>query len=837
MPNWKKVVVSGSDAILSSITSSAGISSSGDIYAPNFIGTATQVSITDFSSGGNLDLVINAGLNENSLFNIPDGLLSYNADTNTLISNNFSGSLTGTASYATYASNSLDISGNVNNRVLTATGNNTLNAEQNLSFNGSTLELTGSLTIDANNPITIKGQVGNVLTIRNEGSTDIIKIGDVNLNDGETLITVNDNSNTITLDASNKLDINANIDVSNYNITASIISASSFIGNLTGTSTLASNLTGTPSIIVNNITASGNISASGDLYSTHVFIPQGTNTGDAGLIFGDTITGDSGYIADNEGKLVIGYNDTDIISISDESNESLTLAGNTRITGHITASKNVSVSGDLIVGGNITANQYIVSSSVTYMTQSFSSGSTVFGDTLDDTHQFTGSVDITGSLSIPGFTDVSASLASKGNTNTTGTPSDNQIAVWTNSNTIEGTSDFTFDAGALIVEGGGTTIFNNQNDDATFQIKGSSDDNLLQVNPQSGDKVGIGTSTPSEKLTVEGNISSSGLITALSASIDHVLVNDKLQGNGPGFQFFAYNEDTVKVKFANWYSSNDRQYGMGQLWYETWFAAIDNQAGRDNRRIGFYLEEPDAGSTDSGTPGQHPTNARFYVDITGSYIASGGLYVTDADFEVSSTGHVTASGNISASGNLSADHLILNPNTTTTGSNNTETQIDISLGNEEYKRGVIKRVFDFRENLASPDDIGINNQVIADIGEFKKGTLDVTIELNGYRPDSESFNTDTASLNQNIKIHTVPTTAFNGSAVDILLEEGAVFGPFLPLLNVSTIVDDQLILYNSLLKIDNEQIKFNVDDININNANMLLSSSLAIVYIDYQLYK
>jgi len=837
MPNWKKVVVSGSDAILSSITSSAGISSSGDIYAPNFIGTATQVSITDFSSGGNLDLVINAGLNENSLFNIPDGLLSYNADTNTLISNNFSGSLTGTASYATYASNSLDISGNVNNRVLTATGNNTLNAEQNLSFNGSTLELTGSLTIDANNPITIKGQVGNVLTIRNEGSTDIIKIGDVNLNDGETLITVNDNSNTITLDASNKLDINANIDVSNYNITASIISASSFIGNLTGTSTLASNLTGTPSIIVNNITASGNISASGDLYSTHVFIPQGTNTGDAGLIFGDTITGDSGYIADNEGKLVIGYNDTDIISISDESNESLTLAGNTRITGHITASKNVSVSGDLIVGGNITANQYIVSSSVTYMTQSFSSGSTVFGDTLDDTHQFTGSVDITGSLSIPGFTDVSASLASKGNTNTTGTPSDNQIAVWTNSNTIEGTSDFTFDAGALIVEGGGTTIFNNQNDDATFQIKGSSDDNLLQVNPQSGDKVGIGTSTPSEKLTVEGNISSSGLITALSASIDHVLVNDKLQGNGPGFQFFAYNEDTVKVKFANWYSSNDRQYGMGQLWYETWFAAIDNQAGRDNRRIGFYLEEPDAGSTDSGTPGQHPTNARFYVDITGSYIASGGLYVTDADFEVSSTGHVTASGNISASGNLSADHLILNPNTTTTGSNNTETQIDISLGNEEYKRGVIKRVFDFRENLASPDDIGINNQVIADIGEFKKGTLDVTIELNGYRPDSESFNTDTASLNQNIKIHTVPTTAFNGSAVDILLEEGAVFGPFLSLLNVSTIVDDQLILYNSLLKIDNEQIKFNVDDININNANMLLSSSLAIVYIDYQLYK
>ena len=730
MPNWKKVIVSGSDAILSSITSSAGISSSGDIYAPNFIGTATQVSITDFLSGGNLDLVINGGSNGNSLFNLPDGLLSYNADTNTLISNNFLGSLTGTASYATYASNSLDISGNVNNRVLTATGNNTLNAEQNLSFNGSTLELTGSLTVDANNPITIKGQVGNVLTIRNEGSTDIIKIGDVNLNQGETLITINDNTNTITLNADNKLDINANIDAYNFNITASIVSASSFIGDLTGTSTLASNLTGTPSIIVNNITASGNISASGDLYSTHVFIPQGINTGDAGLIFGDTIAGNSGYIADNDGSLQFGYNDTGILSIRDN-NEALLLAGNTRITGHITASKSVSVSGDLIVGGNITANQYIVSSSVTYMTQSFSSGSTIFGDTQDDTHQFTGSVDITGSLSIPGFTDVSASLASvsaslasKGNVNTTGTPLDNQIAVWTNSNTIEGTSDFTFEAGALIVEGGGTTIFNNQNDDATFQIKGSSDDNLLQVNPQSVDKVGIGTATPSEKLTVEGNISASG-------------------------------------------------------------------------------------------------------NLIGS--------------------EITASGNISASGNLSADHLILNPNTTTTGSSDTDAAIDISLGEESYKSGVIKRVFDFRENIPSADIIDINNQVIADIGEFTKGTFELSLELKGirnYESTSIIISNSTGSIHQSINLSGQTNNEYAiGSAIDITYNIDDLISTIL-YIGTSGAIEQQdpsqiQILYNltqpSFLKVENDQLKFNFESPFAINA--ILSSSLATVYLNYQLYK
>ena len=64
---------------------------------------------------------------------------------------------------------------------------------------------------------------------------------------------------------------------------------------------------------------------------------------------------------------------------------------------------NLDNTGTLTITGDLIARQYIISSSVTYMTQSFSSGSTIFGDTLDDTHQFTGSLFITGSTlqSIP----------------------------------------------------------------------------------------------------------------------------------------------------------------------------------------------------------------------------------------------------------------------------------------------------------------------------------------------------------------------------------------------------------------------------------------------------
>ena len=57
--------------------------------------------------------------------------------------------------------------------------------------------------------------------------------------------------------------------------------------------------------------------------------------------------------------------------------------------------------------------QYIVNSSVTNVTSNFSSGSTIFGDTTDDKHRFTGSIEITSSLlTIDSVGGVSGSLTS-----------------------------------------------------------------------------------------------------------------------------------------------------------------------------------------------------------------------------------------------------------------------------------------------------------------------------------------------------------------------------------------------------------------------------------------
>jgi hypothetical protein len=72
-------------------------------------------------------------------------------------------------------------------------------------------------------------------------------------------------------------------------------------------------------------------------------------------------------------------------------------------SGDITILRDTTVSGNLNIVGNLTATQYVVSSSVSHITTSFSSGSTIFGDTLDDTHLFTGSVDVTGSVTATSF--------------------------------------------------------------------------------------------------------------------------------------------------------------------------------------------------------------------------------------------------------------------------------------------------------------------------------------------------------------------------------------------------------------------------------------------------
>jgi len=119
---------------------------------------------------------------------------------------------------------------------------------------------------------------------------------------------------------------------------------------------------------------------------------------DGTLSGGDTV---SLHISASEGT---GFSLTNNATSSFESGSAGITVTATSATNKITigaSTDNVTfntVNASTINADIIEASEYIVSSSITYMTQSFSGGSTIFGDSIDDTHLFTGSLKLTGSL-------------------------------------------------------------------------------------------------------------------------------------------------------------------------------------------------------------------------------------------------------------------------------------------------------------------------------------------------------------------------------------------------------------------------------------------------------
>ena len=77
------------------------------------------------------------------------------------------------------------------------------------------------------------------------------------------------------------------------------------------------------------------------------------------------------------------------------------ITGSQSILGSLTTTGDLTINSDTTVNGTLTVRELhteFVSASII-----FASGSTIFGDTADDTHQFSGSVQMSGSLSLNNY--------------------------------------------------------------------------------------------------------------------------------------------------------------------------------------------------------------------------------------------------------------------------------------------------------------------------------------------------------------------------------------------------------------------------------------------------
>ncbi|MAH44096.1 hypothetical protein CL614_10345, partial [archaeon] len=185
---------------------------------------------------------------------------------------------------------------------------------------------------------------------------------------------------------------------------------------------------------------------------------------------------------------------------------------------------------NLRINGNLIADQYIVSSSVTNVQFQQQSGSTIFGDSQDDTHQLTGSMYVSGSMEVVDG-NISGSSTSTGSFGSGYI--DNKLGIGTTS-----PSEMLELAGSDVEiklqqpdgqmgirlrgnSNGGIINLSNSGGGTSAYIHGGSDSYLT------GGSLGIGTSSPTKALTVEGDISASGAISTES----HITASGNISGS------------------------------------------------------------------------------------------------------------------------------------------------------------------------------------------------------------------------------------------------------------------------------------------------------------------
>ena len=344
----------------------------------------------------------------------------------------------------------------------------------NVTFDSST---SGDLTIDAADDIRLDAG-GADIVFKYQGT----EIGRFTNDSSDFKISTSVTNKNIILDPATNGTGFVNITGSLYvdgptgNITASgnisssgTITANSFVGTFTGGVTGdATGLTGTPNISVGHITASGNISASGD---THIFGGQvGIDTAPAAgvklHVNGEIRVDSTNGVATRKVRSDYFSSTTDVTLQPGSSGSVIIPSGHERAL-LIGTSTPAALTEKLVVEGNISASG----------TGSFSDG------------RFTGKVGI-------GTTTPSNTLHVVG-------------AIFSNTHIQTPTGYIT------------TNVPYSTNEDLTLRLRNSankinfqdaSSANLMTISGSG--KVGIGTTSPGEKLEVVGNISASGNFVA-----------------------------------------------------------------------------------------------------------------------------------------------------------------------------------------------------------------------------------------------------------------------------------------------------------------------------------
>jgi hypothetical protein len=260
--------------------------------------------------------------------------------------------------------------------------------------------------------------------------------------------------------------------------------------------------------------------------------------------------------------------------------------------------------GDVVVQGNVTAEQLIISTSVYYVTTSFSSGSTIFGNDTSDTHQFTGSVRITGSLSVTGSVNSLGGFTGS--------------LLGTASSAVNAATASYVPASAVVglnlsqIATGSVTASVNVNS-ASFQITSGSSTFFFV---SSSGRVGINTTSilGNNVFAVNGNTNILGEINS-----SRVVVT----ANQP--QVVLYDSNAVDIDERQWIIDNNNAVFEIRA-----SSGSSYTAGGNAMQITRLKENVTSVLFPSGSIGIRTTSPSFSLDVSGSGRFTNGLQVTES---------------------------------------------------------------------------------------------------------------------------------------------------------------------------------------------------------------
>ena len=353
----------------------------------------------------------------------------------------------------------------------------------------------------------------------------------------------------------------------------------------------------------------------------------------------------------------------------------------------------ISIDGNNVtISGSLTANEYIVSSSVTNITVATLSGSTAFGDSIDDTHTFIGHITSSGDISSSGtITAGNIELHPGG-----------AIRPTANNNTItfrstdHGSGEYMVigsDTFEVHMNGGAADIIQTP---TGLSMNAASADQDVRINYQNGDaafisdaashftrmagpvvisRSGSGATTPlgtnfgavtdgnsalqlsgslyihgpTSHITASGDISSSGNLivsqSILFGSADSII---GMEGGNEYIRFLD-NQTSICMDSVEVFTINHTGPGDGQIGINASNQDIDVKITFDDGTNAFHSDV-----------GNNRVYLRDYIHIGEGSTATSfdALTVSGSINVIGLKTHITASANISASGNIYAAEFI-----------------------------------------------------------------------------------------------------------------------------------------------------------------------------------